>query len=142
VQFADLWGLRVVVGGFAHSFGLVEWGPCPRACGRLRRRQAEQHRIPHATSCRALGVSQSWLYKWRGGALPATSAAICASKASPACEDRLKTGPSHESFGQLAHAPLDIGLSTEKARRGGILWHHQTPVPPHGKILDARTATG
>jgi hypothetical protein len=24
---------------------------------------------------------------------------------------------------------MNIGLSTEKARRGGILWHHQTPVP-------------
>jgi putative transposase len=27
--------------------------------------QREQHRIPHATSCRALGVSQSWFYKWK-----------------------------------------------------------------------------
>jgi transposase InsO family protein len=32
--------------------------------------QREQYRIPHAVSCRALGVSQSWFYKWRGGALP------------------------------------------------------------------------
>jgi putative transposase len=32
--------------------------------------QREQHRIPYAASCRALGVSQSWFYKWRGGALP------------------------------------------------------------------------
>jgi transposase InsO family protein len=30
--------------------------------------QREDHRIPHAASCRALGVSQSWFYKWRGGA--------------------------------------------------------------------------
>ena len=28
--------------------------------------QRDQHRIPQATSCRALGVSQSWFYKWRG----------------------------------------------------------------------------
>jgi putative transposase len=27
--------------------------------------QREQHRIPHATSCRALGVSQSWFYEWK-----------------------------------------------------------------------------
>jgi putative transposase len=27
--------------------------------------QREGHRIPHAVSCRALGVSQSWFYKWR-----------------------------------------------------------------------------
>jgi putative transposase len=27
--------------------------------------QREAHRIPHAVSCRALGVSQSWFYKWK-----------------------------------------------------------------------------
>jgi putative transposase len=27
--------------------------------------QRDQHRIPHVVSCRALGVSQSWFYKWR-----------------------------------------------------------------------------
>jgi putative transposase len=32
--------------------------------------QRDQHRIPHAVSCRALGVSQSWFCKWRGGTLP------------------------------------------------------------------------
>ena len=34
--------------------------------------QRVQHQVPHAVSCRALGVSQAWLYKWlRGGASPA-----------------------------------------------------------------------
>ena len=32
--------------------------------------QREQHRIPQAVSCRALGVSWSWFYKWRNGRLP------------------------------------------------------------------------
>ena len=32
--------------------------------------QRDQHRIPCAVACRALGVSRSWFYKWRGGALP------------------------------------------------------------------------
>jgi putative transposase len=36
--------------------------------------QREQHGIPHAVSCRALGVSQSWFYKWKGGALPPRAA--------------------------------------------------------------------
>ena len=27
--------------------------------------QRTEHGIPHATSCRALGVSQAWFYKWR-----------------------------------------------------------------------------
>ncbi len=29
--------------------------------------QREEHGVPHAVACRALGVSQAWLYKWRGG---------------------------------------------------------------------------
>ena len=36
--------------------------------------QREQHGIPHAVSCRALGVSQAWFYKWRGRALPPRAA--------------------------------------------------------------------
>jgi transposase InsO family protein len=36
--------------------------------------QRNQRRIPHTASCRALGVSQSWFYKWRGGALPPRAA--------------------------------------------------------------------
>jgi putative transposase len=29
--------------------------------------QRESHGIPHAVSCRALGVSQAWFYKWKDG---------------------------------------------------------------------------
>lgn len=29
--------------------------------------QRAEHHVPYATSCRALGVSQGWFYKWRGG---------------------------------------------------------------------------
>jgi putative transposase len=29
----------------------------------------EQHGIPHAAACRALGVSRSWFYRWAGGRL-------------------------------------------------------------------------
>ena len=40
--------------------------------------QRDRHRIPHAVSCRALRVSQSWFYKWasyaRGGTLPPRAA--------------------------------------------------------------------
>jgi len=34
--------------------------------------QRDVHRIPHGVSCRALGVSQSWFYKWRGHARAGT----------------------------------------------------------------------
>jgi putative transposase len=40
--------------------------------------QRDAHRIPHTVSCRALGVSQSWFYKWaahaRGRTLPPRAA--------------------------------------------------------------------
>jgi transposase InsO family protein len=36
--------------------------------------QRDQHQIPQALSCRALGVSQSWFYKWKGGTLPPRAA--------------------------------------------------------------------
>ncbi len=31
--------------------------------------QRDEHQIPHAVTCRALGVSRSWFYKWRSGGL-------------------------------------------------------------------------
>jgi hypothetical protein len=31
--------------------------------------QRDEHRIPHATACRALGVSRSWFCKWKDHAL-------------------------------------------------------------------------
>ncbi|MGH3772051.1 MAG: IS3 family transposase [Pseudonocardiaceae bacterium] len=36
--------------------------------------QREDHGVPHATACRALGVSQSWFYKWKAGTVPLRAA--------------------------------------------------------------------
>jgi transposase len=36
--------------------------------------QRDKHRIPQALSCRALGVSQSWFYKWKDGTPPPRAA--------------------------------------------------------------------
>jgi putative transposase len=36
--------------------------------------QRDAHGVPQAVSCRALGVSQSWFYKWRAGELPPRAA--------------------------------------------------------------------
>ena len=36
--------------------------------------QRDEHQIPHAVACRALGVSRSWFYKWRGGGFSARQA--------------------------------------------------------------------
>jgi transposase InsO family protein len=36
--------------------------------------QRVRRQIPHAVSCRALGVSQAWFYKWRDGHVPGRAA--------------------------------------------------------------------
>ena len=36
--------------------------------------QRDEHQVPHAVACRALGVSRSWFYKWQGGTLPPRAA--------------------------------------------------------------------
>jgi putative transposase len=36
--------------------------------------QRDAHGVPQAVSCRALGVSQSWFYKWKDGRLPPRAA--------------------------------------------------------------------
>jgi transposase InsO family protein len=36
--------------------------------------QRDAHGVPQAVSCRALGVSQSWFYKWKDGKLPPRAA--------------------------------------------------------------------
>jgi putative transposase len=36
--------------------------------------QRDEHQIPHAAACRALGVSRSWFYKWKDGTLTARAA--------------------------------------------------------------------
>ena len=36
--------------------------------------QRDEHQIPHAVACRAVGVSRSWFYKWKDGTLTARAA--------------------------------------------------------------------
>jgi putative transposase len=36
--------------------------------------QRDEHRVPRAVACRALGVSRSWFYKWKDGGLPPRAA--------------------------------------------------------------------
>src|SRR3954471_11485074 len=47
---------------------LGDRGDGPVAVAAFIAAQREDHGIPHATACRALGVSQSWFYKWAHGA--------------------------------------------------------------------------
>jgi putative transposase len=50
--------------------------------------QRDGHRIPHAVACRALGVSQSWFYKWAGHARADTLPPRAARRARLAAEVR------------------------------------------------------
>ena len=50
--------------------------------------QRDDHRIPHAVGCRALGVSQSWFYKWAGHARAGTLPPRAARRARLAAEVR------------------------------------------------------
>lgn len=42
-------------------------GDGPVAVAEFIAAQRADHRVPYATSCRALGTSQAWFYKWRHG---------------------------------------------------------------------------
>jgi len=48
--------------------------------------QRDGHRIPHTVACRALGVSQSWFYKWAGHARAGTLPPRAARRARLAAE--------------------------------------------------------
>jgi transposase InsO family protein len=50
--------------------------------------QRDAHRIPHVVSCRALGVSQSWFYKWARHARTGTAPPQAARRARLAAEVR------------------------------------------------------
>jgi len=50
--------------------------------------QRDDHRIPHAVACRALGLSQSWFYKWAGHARAGTLPPRAARRARLAAEVR------------------------------------------------------
>jgi transposase InsO family protein len=54
--------------------------------------QREQHGIPHAAACRALGRSPSWFYKWSGSTLPPRAARRARLKAEVARLFRLHEG--------------------------------------------------
>ena len=42
-------------------------GDGPVAVAAFIAAQREDHGVPHAVACRALGVSPAWFYKWRHG---------------------------------------------------------------------------
>jgi hypothetical protein len=83
--------------------------------------QRAQYRIPHATTCRALGLSQAWFYKWRHG-------------------DRLAaTRPPRAAGGQDQAAvrrpqgSLRIAPDHRRPARGGLAGQCEHGGPDHGR---------
>ena len=93
--------------------------------------QREAHGVPHAVSCRALGVSQSWFYKWRAGELPPRAARRERLKAeiavlfarregrdgSPRITAALRAGGWRVSENTVAALMREQGLAARRTRR-------------------------
>ena len=93
--------------------------------------QRARHGVPHAVSCRALGVSQSWFYKWaRGDRSPARArrAALAAEVArlfragggkcgSPRITADLKDAGWAVSVNTVAKVMAELGLAARRRRR-------------------------
>jgi putative transposase len=97
--------------------------------------QRARYGIPHAVSCRALGVSQAWLYKWRRGdvskrrarrqALAAAIAALFArhkgTYGSPRITADLNEAGWRVSVNTVAAVMVELGLvARPKRKRRGL----------------------
>jgi len=76
--------------------------------------QRDAHGVPHAVSCRALGVSQSWLYKWKDAAESRDRAAV-----------------------RKARGQGRVTADHRRAARGGLAGERE-----HGRGPDARAGPG
>jgi putative transposase len=69
--------------------------------------QRDDHRIPATVACRALGMSRSWYYKWRGGALP------------PGAERRRRLAAEIKRLFELHEGKYGSARITDDLRDGG-----------------------
>jgi putative transposase len=93
--------------------------------------QRDEHRIPHAVACRALGVSRSWFYKWKDGTLPpraARQAALAAevrrlfkahrgTYGSPRITADLRAAGWRVSENTVAAVMCELGLAARRKKR-------------------------
>ena len=79
--------------------------------------QREQHGVPQAVSCRALGVSQSWFYKWKDGELPPRAARRERLKAEIARLFAQREGK--DGSPRITAALRDAGLAGQREHRRG-----------------------
>jgi putative transposase len=104
--------------------------------------QRAQYRIPHATTCRALGLSQAWFYKWRHGdasprharrhqlriAIERLFAAHKGRYGSPRITAELREEGWRVSVNTVAQVMAEQGLRARPKRR-----RHQTTRPGRGR---------
>ncbi len=104
--------------------------------------QRDQHGVPHATACRALGVSPAWFYKWRhGDASPRHArrarlaieigrlfAAHCGRYGSPRIAADLREAGWRVSTNTVAALMRELGLRARPTRR-----RRQTTRPGRGR---------
>ena len=107
--------------------------------------QRTEHQVPHAIACRALGVSQSWFYKWRDRAptprrdrrdrLAAAVRTVFddsgGTYGSPRVGDELREQGWRVSDNTIAQVMVELGLVARvKRRRHGLTRQGKRPAAP------------
>ncbi|MBQ0907017.1 IS3 family transposase [Micromonospora sp. U21] len=107
--------------------------------------QRTEHDVPHAVACRALGVSESWFYKWRGrpptprqdrrtkltDAVRRVFDASGGTYGSPRIGDELREQGWRVSDNTIAQLMAELGLvARAKRRRRGLTRQGKLPAAP------------
>ncbi|MBQ0906974.1 IS3 family transposase [Micromonospora sp. U21] len=107
--------------------------------------QRTEHDVPHAVACRALGVSESWFYKWRGrpptprqdrrtkltDAVRRVFDASGGTYGSPRIGDELREQGWRVSDNTIAQLMAELGLvARAKRRRRGLTRQGKRPAAP------------
>jgi transposase InsO family protein len=102
--------------------------------------QREQHGVPQAVSCRALGVSQSWFYKWKDGELPPRAARRQRLKAEVARLFAVREGK--DGAPRIAAALRDAGWTVSENTVAGLMREQGLAARPGRKGRKRTTRQG
>ncbi len=102
--------------------------------------QREQHGVPQAVSCRALGVSQSWFYKWKDGELPPRAARRQRLKAQVARLFAVREGK--DGAPRIAAALRDAGWTVSENTVAGLMREQGLAARPGRKGRKHTTRQG
>ena len=102
--------------------------------------QREQHGVPQAVSCRALGVSQSWFYRWKDGELPPRAARRQRLKAEVARLFAARDGK--DGAPRIAAALREAGWRVSENTVAGLMHEQGLAARPAGRAASARPGRG